>query len=52
MASHHLRRATPIQNKTINTKYIYCSLMYLLNYFIECDDIQRLKITGLGFSKA
>ena len=40
--------ATQIRNKTTNTKYTYCSLVYLLNYFIESDDIQCFKITMLS----
>ena len=43
-----LRRAVQIRNKTINTKYTYCPLVYLLNYFIECNDIQYFKITMLS----
>ena len=42
-----LRRAVQIWNKTINTNYSHCSLVYLLNYFIECDNIQYFKITML-----
>ena len=45
MASHQLCRAAPIRNKTINTKYTFCSPVPLLTYLIECDDIQYFKIT-------
>ena len=43
-----LRRAVQIRNKMINIKYTYCSLVYLLNYFIECDDIRYFKIIMLS----
>ena len=45
MALHQLCRAAPIRNNVTKTKYTYCSLVPLLNHFIECDDIQYFKIT-------